>query len=87
MLDGGDYEQSAPQIQHMVQLIRLGSETSEKACDSSQDQGFVYVPSPSHEVRAMKFLWGVILWGMHFDLVFFLHAGKGLLHFRDEFVL
>ena len=64
-LDGGDFDSSCQQIERVLLLIRLGSESTEKACDSeeeelvqnggrtTEDQDFIYVFTPPSQVSEL----------------------------------
>lgn len=62
ILEDGDYDMHRPQIEHMVELMRLGSQEVKQSCDvdlqsssspskglSSNDRSYVYVFTPPQE--------------------------------------
>ncbi len=51
VLSDGDYDSACPEVEHLIQLIRLGSERSEQSCDplvqpDIADSEFIYVNTP-----------------------------------------
>ena len=59
-MDGGDFDQDEPQIEHIIQLIRLGSKSVEQSYDLNEGSkteekgGFIYVYPPSREEVSMR---------------------------------
>lgn len=60
ILPRGDFDAEFPHISHIIQLIRLGSESREQPCEGQpedqpktiEDNNFVYIFTPPGEVRS-----------------------------------
>lgn len=58
VLEGGDYDLCSPQIERILLLIRLGSDSTDKSCDLgserapvTEDEDYIYIITPAQQVR------------------------------------